>query len=207
MPKPRPHPLHPSVSLCGNIFRQLEKNGVTEFWRASVTWDKQRVDRTFYDSTYGSAAEAEAMAEAWVEAVREAWSNLPDSRPSAALLRQQIKAVNARFDALRPRWVLVRVYVLAVNGVPAQLRILVSDRGQKMQRREMAVSFQRIPLAEALLKARERITALLSGWFGEDMARAFMARHEKAFQRRSFKPEVGIEIRERLDQYLVGNAP
>jgi hypothetical protein len=196
---------------CG-VVRGRDKNGGL-FWRGYVLWHhRQLASRNFFDSTFGGEGEAGIAANAWFERVsalvREVFpeSMAYDDEVQLAAFRTGIASINGRFDAERPRWVFLSVYVVywsKRDPNAQQLRFLVSDRGQVLQRQERTVNVGARTgrgWPEALTQLRARIHEVMTGFFGKAPADAFMARHGSMLSPDTFDPALGLKVWERLDQ-------
>jgi hypothetical protein len=199
---------------CGMVRGQDKHGGL--FWRGYVLWHhRQLASRNFFDSTYGGEGEAGIAANAWFELasalVREVFPETMayDDEVQLAAFKDGIASISARFDAERPRWVFLSVYVVywsKRDPNAQQLRFLVSDRGQAMQRREGAVNVsvrKDCGWPEALAQLRARIHGVMTGFFGEAPADTFMARHGTMLSPDRFDPDLGLKVWERLDQLAV----
>lgn len=186
----------------GTVFRNQDAVSGNWLWRAYVTYQGRRIDRCFYDGTYGGAALAEAEACAWQDAMMAAILEAPVCRAGGADYKNRLAAVNARFDAQRPRRVSLSVYLVTLRGEPCQLRALVSDRGQGLQRKELAANFRAVPMRTALDTLRQKVHQQIAAFFGDAVAEAFMAKHGRKFSVSQFDENGGLEIRERADLLL-----
>lgn len=200
-----------SMPSC-NVVRGQDKRGGL-YWRSYVLWhQRQLASRNFFDSTYGGQKPARVAAQAWFEAVsnliREVFAVTPayDDEGQMATFSSGVAAINTGFDAERPRWAYLSVYVISWNKEDPdarQIRFLVSDRGQTLRRREGAVNVggqAGRSWPDALERLRTKIHEVIVEFFGRGPADAFLARYRTQLSPRRFDPEAGLKVRELVDK-------
>ena len=140
--------------------------------------------------------------------IREVFAVTPayDDEGQMATFSSGVAAINTGFDAERPRWAYLSVYVISWNKEDPdarQVRFLVSDRGQTLRRREGAVNVggqAGRSWPDALERLRTKIHEVMVEFFGQGPADAFMVRHRTQLSPRRFDPEAGLKVRELVDK-------
>lgn len=196
----------PSSSLSAAVSRVQDVGTGSRLWRVYTAYGAHRIDRCFYESTYGGDAFAKAEAYAWRDAILTALQEALAGDASLPDCKKRLAEVNARFDARRPRTVCLSVWMANLNGAPAQYRALVSDRGQTLQRKELAANFQAVSKSAALDTLRQKIHRQIATFFDAAVADAFMAKHGRKLHSGRFQQGGTLEIRERADALLPAGA-
>ena len=168
-------------------------------WRATLTAKAGLKRRSFAVAEYGEAgAERRAIAQrrAWLDALPAAFTLSsphaeavaqcrfraeleravevhPNESLSPAELESRLAAIDARFDALRPQRLRVRVKRYASD----RLSVAVSDAGRPARRRLVQVRSGDRPAPEVLREAAAAIGLIVSELYGAPVARWFHRAH------------------------------
>ncbi len=111
-------------------------------------------------------------------------------------IRCCIAELNARFDALRPLWVTVRI----TTGKKKNTFFLsLSDGGQPARYRQTSVSMGNRSLGMALAILRSKAASFIETIFGTKLCECFLFVYGREFNVGRFDPEQGVTIRERPD--------
>lgn len=164
------------------------------FWMAMIDTPEGRKNRSFSVSKYGyeeAKARAIAQRQAWLKEHPVSYlGSMPDAdapndityRPEPApdvypcehLPEAEVKArlasIDARFDALRPPRLIVRVR--CYQG--SDLAVYVSNAGRPARNKQMYIGMRRQSLDMALTKARPKIESAITEFYNANVTQWFM---------------------------------
>ncbi|CAD5110399.1 AP2 domain-containing protein [Zestomonas carbonaria] len=112
--------------------------------------------------------------------------------------RKKLIEINARFDALRPRWLHLGLHLQTSQGQRLMLR--VSDLAWKGKKHKVSLSLRRKPLAQGLAEMADNASGFIEELYGASVRDRFMSTHGSVFTVEGFDLERGVSIREIIER-------
>ncbi|MCB5205393.1 hypothetical protein LH464_23310 [Neorhizobium sp. T786] len=215
-----------NTSGTPGVYRVL-RWGKTPSWQATLT-SRHGLQRAWFDvANYGedgARARAVAQREIWwkeaeitfllqdgpsKEAAETAFGDLledPDLMDEAALAtamrvgEERLAEINARFDALRPLWLTLRLALRKTGSGGGQRLVLVVSNGSQDTRltATFAINPQTRPLQAALSLARDKALELMDRLFPPGSSDWFSDAFGTSFDEGAFDCGNGLSIRVRI---------